>query len=45
MADPAVQKAILKVMLSLPTPVLRMLSGGGVVWPGLARSKTSASSP
>lgn len=34
MADPAVQKAILKVMLSLPTPVLRMLSGGGVVWQG-----------
>ena len=34
MADPAVQKAILKVMLSLPSPVLRMMSGGGVVWQG-----------
>ena len=34
MADPAVQKAILKLMLSLPTPVLRMMSGGGVVWQG-----------
>ena len=34
MADPAIQKAILKVMLSLPTPVLRMMSGGGVVWQG-----------
>jgi acetyl esterase len=34
MADPAVQKALLKLMLSLPTPVLRMMSGGGVVWQG-----------
>jgi len=34
MADPALQKVILKVMLSLPTPVLRMMSGGGVVWQG-----------
>jgi acetyl esterase/lipase len=32
MADPAVQKSILKLMLGLPTPVLRMLSGGGVVY-------------
>ena len=34
MADPAVQKMLLKAMLSLPTPVLRMMSGGGVVWQG-----------
>jgi acetyl esterase len=34
MADPAVQKSLLKLMLSLPTPVLRMMSGGGVVWQG-----------
>ena len=34
MADPAVQRAILKGMLSLPTPVLRALSGGGVVYQG-----------
>jgi len=34
MADPAVQKALLKALLSLPTPVLRMLSGGGVVYQG-----------
>lgn len=34
MADPAVQKAILKVLLSLPTPVLRAMSGGGVVYQG-----------
>ena len=34
MADPAVQKAILKVLLSLPSPVLRAMSGGGVVYQG-----------
>ncbi|ATQ40910.1 alpha/beta hydrolase [Caulobacter mirabilis] len=34
MADPAVQKTILSVLLSLPTPVLRALSGGGVVYQG-----------
>lgn len=34
MADPAVQKALLKVLLSLPTPVLRMMAGGGVVYQG-----------
>ena len=34
MADPAVQRAILKGMLSLPTPVLRALSGGSVVYQG-----------
>lgn len=34
MADPAVQKVLLKVLLSLPTPVLRGLSGGGVVYQG-----------
>ncbi|MFZ5668130.1 MAG: alpha/beta hydrolase [Pseudomonadota bacterium] len=34
MADPAVQKAVLKVMLALPTPVLRMMAGGGVVYQG-----------
>lgn len=34
MADPAVQRTILKVLLSLPTPVLRALSGGGVVYQG-----------
>lgn len=34
MADPAVQKFVLKGMLSLPTPLLRLLSGGGVVYQG-----------
>jgi acetyl esterase/lipase len=34
MADPAVQRAILKGMLSLPTPFLRALSGGSVVYQG-----------
>lgn len=34
MADPAVQRTVLKVLLSLPTPVLRALSGGGVVYQG-----------
>ena len=32
MADPAVQKAILKVLLSLPTPVLRAMSGDVVAF-------------
>ena len=34
MADPALQKIMLNTMLSLPTPVLRMLAGGGVVFQG-----------
>ncbi|MBO9706778.1 MAG: alpha/beta hydrolase [Caulobacter sp.] len=34
MADPAVQKFILKVIMSLPSPVLRAMSGGGVVYRG-----------
>ena len=34
MADPALQKIMLNAMLSLPTPVLRMLAGGGVVFQG-----------
>lgn len=31
MADPDLQRAVLKGLLSLPTPMLRSLSGGGVV--------------
>lgn len=34
MADPAVQKFILKVLMSLPSPVLRAMSGGGAVYRG-----------
>jgi acetyl esterase/lipase len=34
MADPALQKLALKGALSLPRPVLRLLSGGGVVYRG-----------
>jgi acetyl esterase len=34
MADPAIQNAALKAALSLPRPVLRLLSGGGVVYRG-----------
>ena len=34
MASDATQKAILKVILSLPSPILRALSGGGVVYKG-----------
>jgi len=34
MADPTVQRLLLKGLLSLPTPVLRALSGGGVVYQG-----------
>jgi acetyl esterase/lipase len=34
MADPAVQKFILKVLMSLPSPVLRAMSGGGSVYRG-----------
>src|SRR5271168_3817340 len=34
MADPAIQHAALKAALSLPRPVLRLLSGGGVVYRG-----------
>jgi acetyl esterase len=33
-ADPAIQKLALKGLLSLPRPVLRLLSGGGVVYRG-----------
>jgi acetyl esterase/lipase len=34
MAEPAIQRFILQRLLSLPTPVLRGLSGGGVVYEG-----------
>ena len=34
MADPAVQRFVLRVLLSLPSPILRALSGGGVVHVG-----------
>jgi acetyl esterase len=34
MADPAFQKAALQAMLSLPRPVLRLMSGGAVVYVG-----------
>lgn len=34
MADIAVQRLILRGMLSLPTPILRLMSGGGVVYQG-----------
>ena len=34
MASDATQKAILKVILSLPSPILRAMSGGGVVYKG-----------
>ncbi len=34
MADPALQKMMLNAMLSLPTPILRMMAGGGVVFQG-----------
>jgi acetyl esterase/lipase len=34
MADAAVQKFILKTLLSLPSPILRAMSGGGVVYRG-----------
>lgn len=34
MADPAVQKFILKALLSLPSPILRAMSGGGTVYRG-----------
>ena len=34
MADDAVQKFILKTILSLPSPILRVMSGGGVVYRG-----------
>ena len=34
MADPAIQKAVVRTLLSLPRPVLRLLSGGGVVYQG-----------
>jgi acetyl esterase len=33
-ADPAIQHAALKTALSLPRPLLRLLSGGGVVYRG-----------
>ena len=34
MADPAIQRAALKGVLSLPRPLLRLLAGGGVVYRG-----------
>lgn len=34
MASDATQKAILKLILSLPSPILRAMSGGGVVYKG-----------
>jgi len=34
MAQPAVQRLILRKLLSLPTPVLRLMSGGGAVYQG-----------
>lgn len=34
MADPGVQKVILKALLSLPPPILRLLSGGSAVYQG-----------
>ncbi len=34
MADSVTQKFILKAVLALPTPILRLLSGGGVVFQG-----------
>jgi acetyl esterase len=34
MPDPALQKAMVRGLLSLPRPVLRLLSGGGVVYRG-----------
>jgi acetyl esterase/lipase len=34
MADPAFQRAILHGILSLPRPLLRLMSGGGVVYQG-----------
>jgi acetyl esterase len=34
MALPATQRLILRKVLSLPTPILRLLSGGGVVYQG-----------
>lgn len=34
MASDAAQKAILKLILSLPSPILRAMSGGGVVYKG-----------
>ncbi|HEY8002959.1 MAG TPA: alpha/beta hydrolase [Phenylobacterium sp.] len=34
MARPATQRMVVRKLLSLPTPVLRMMSGGGVVYQG-----------
>jgi acetyl esterase/lipase len=34
MAEPAIQRAALRGVLSLPRPVLRLLAGGGVVYQG-----------
>jgi acetyl esterase len=34
MADPATQTFVLKASLALPTPILRLLSGGGAVFQG-----------
>ena len=34
MASPATQRLVVRKLLSLPTPVLRLMSGGGVVYQG-----------
>lgn len=34
MASPAAQKTMLKLIMSLPSPILRVMSGGGVVYVG-----------
>jgi acetyl esterase len=34
MADPAIQKLLFKTVMSLPAPVLRMMSGGSAAWLG-----------
>src|SRR5690348_1171130 len=33
-ASPAAQRLVLKTLLSLPAPVLRLMAGGGVVYQG-----------
>jgi acetyl esterase/lipase len=34
MPDPAAQKTMVKLLLTLPSPILRLMSGGGVVYKG-----------
>ena len=34
MASPATQRLVVRKLLSLPTPMLRLMSGGGVVYQG-----------